>query len=212
MLKGGVPDGMCMATSFASSRVRKRFLKEMVPLGRLLGRHGFECSFPFDGGSPTLLCIERGGRLASVLIFHGERRYRAGEAIFILVEPCEGPAKELVGFDQFEGAIEVLLEWGMLSLGEITQAELEETRRECAIRCAGCQEEQRGDARFKQCGLCHERDASQWLAEYNGLYCNAMCQANHWAAHRRECHTTAAARSGSGPARGLRPTPRPARE
>ena len=173
-----------LASEFETSRVKKRFLTQMAGLKQYLEGHGFECQFIIN----TLLVIRKDGQQVAVGILTEERRHTDGEMIFRVM--LEGNDESHFAVNQIRGVIRTLIRWGLMS--QITEEEMEDVVSHAAIRCAYCTGQQRcygvGDARFKQCRTCHEKDRGVDFPSYQGFYCCKECQVKDWRTHKSMCH------------------------
>ena len=180
--------GFRLATFFTGSRTRKRFLKQTTALYHMLRSHGFDIFF--DGeGDPTIMGVEKGDQVMLIGIQEGERRFLDTDPIFCIQNGVQGTATEKVWASNLRCAAGLLVKWGMLAEGEVTEDEISEAAAGGRICCSGClaQQPARGP-RFKQCGLCNARERKQRLPSFRGFYCGPVCQRSDWAAHRLSCH------------------------
>lgn len=180
-----------LAQHFQSSRVKKRFLKQMIPLQKLLKAHGMQAFFPI----PTLLhIINDQGQTIVVGLEDGERRFQDTEQIFCVFNAdemiLETPAY-YVRVNQMRGIIRTLVRWEMMGEHIIDESEIECAEMEGHMQCDGCGRKQvcMTMERFKQCRLCHDKEKTQIFPEYRGFYCGKECQREHWRVHKHIFHT-----------------------
>ena len=171
-----------VSNRFENSRVRKRFLSQMIPMCGLLRRHGVQADV-----IDTLVRIRRDERLVFVFLRDGEKRFSDLDMIF-LVGDCNRSYS--VAANQMCGVLRTLVRWGVLAHGEISEKEIYDTVDSACIRCAGCGELQKDllGTRFKQCKVCRDRDDAMALPEFKGFYCCSDCQRSDWARHKAEDH------------------------
>jgi len=167
------------ATHFENSKVRKRFLSQMIPLCSLLNRHGIVAEL-----KKTNVLVEKDGRKVYVVLEKGETRYSETDLIFKVA--CE-ELNYLVEANQMRGVIRTLVRWGVLSQEDISEEEIEETSEQCRISCANCGMAQCMN-RFMQCKVCNERDKCSDFPCFRGFYCCKACQVEDWKRHKAEDH------------------------
>ena len=173
-----------LAQCFASSRVRKRFLKQMIPLRNLLKAYGLE-SFLVMGN--TMLHIKRHEMGVVVALGAGECRYREMDPIFCVC-PLHDTVDHIVRVNQLSGVIYILVRWGVLGENEILDDKVEQAEDEGQICCDNCKNQQMLRERFKQCKLCNDRERVENEPGFNGFYCSKQCQIAHWSEHKRMFH------------------------
>jgi hypothetical protein len=179
-----------MAEAFHGTRLRKRFLSEMVPLQKLLVAHGVDAVFA-PNGPPTCLLIARRDTGAKVIVGipEGERRRLDTDPVFHMHRfDAAGKAIECGDVNQWRGVYTVLMQWHILGPDDIPEDALKQLGREAGIRCACCHRLQPYKApRFKQCRCCRDAERPQRFPAFNGFYCSEDCQATHWPLHRATC-------------------------
>jgi len=170
-------DTIPFSKRFENSRVRKRFLSQMIPMCGLLRRHGLEADV-----ANTLVRIRRDDRFAFVFLEEGEKRFADTETIFLV-----GYSKRnySVASNHMSGVLRTLMRWGFLADGEISEEEICNTVVSACIRCAGCGGMGK---RFRQCKMCKDRDDATALPRFRGFYCGSDCQRRDWARHKAEDH------------------------
>ena len=185
---------VALAYSFERSRVKKRFLKQMIPLSRLLRRHGFDCELKGlpSADYPTFLVISKGVHTVMVGILRGECRFEDQDAIFCVRDDSEqtlaqaGHRKEVVLTNNLVGVLAILIKLDMLGNDEIPEDELDQVVEEGQIRCCCCQEQQPSTGnRFKQCSTCADKDKARKIPHFSGFYCSAECQRTDWSRHKK---------------------------
>jgi len=170
-----------VAKRFESSRVRKRFLSQIIPMTRLLSRYGFEITM-----TETLVSLKKSGLEFYVFVREGEQRYSRNDMIFLICDKRE--SQYHVAANQMSGILRTLVRWGALAQDEIPPHEIEETLDAARIQCAGCGDTEPMNQRFMQCKVCHERDRMHTLPEFKGFYCCVECQRRDWTRHKAEDH------------------------
>lgn len=168
------------AKRFENSRVRKRFLSQMIPMCKLLIRYGMEVRF-----AETLISIEKQDLQFFVFLEEGERRYSELDMIFLV---SDARRKGSVAANQMRGILRTLVRWGALTKDEIPSEEIDKAVDEARIKCAGCCRAQMFGERFKQCRTCRDNDMAARLPEFKGFYCCMDCQRRDWTRHKVEDH------------------------
>ncbi len=172
-----------LAKCFSNSKVRKRFLKQMLPLRDLLEEYGLESRIV----DKTKLYIKGNGKNVIVAHEEGERCYGEMDQIF-----CVCKLDTLMGYhvraNQSSGVIRTLVRWGVLDEDEIPDDRIQETNDQGSICCENCSNPQMFCQRFKQCRLCHDMDRNEGEPGFNGFYCGKQCQIAHWSEHKRMFH------------------------
>jgi hypothetical protein len=172
---------------FENSRVRKRFLTQMVPLRNLLREYGYESSIV----ACAWLYIKRPGNAygAVVALQEGELRFGDRDAIF-RVCCLDRSVKYHVNTNQIRGVLQTLVRWGLLGANEIPEETVKQTIEKGRIRCGHCGQAQISalNHRFKQCKLCKDTEKSEDAPAFNGFYCSKRCQVAHWQDHKKRFH------------------------
>jgi hypothetical protein len=183
-----------LAKSFPNSKVRKRFLKQMVPLHRLLDAHGFDCAFLVFSDSPTMLRISRNDQVMVVGLMDGDTSFKDTDLIFCVCL-VKSVGKGVNGLDyivrvnQLRGVIRTMWRWGVLGCDEIPEDNIDKAIEDARISCSACHGPQPcfGE-RFKQCKLCSETEKEQQIPDFRGYYCCSACQRSDWNQHKRAHH------------------------
>ena len=173
-----------LAKCFSNSKVRKRFLKQMLPLRDLLEECGLESRIV----DKAKLYIKGNGKNVVVALEEGERRYGEMDQIFCICE-LDNSIDYHVRANQSSGVIRTLVRWGVLDEDEISDCKIEETTERGVVSCDNCGCPQRYSQRLKQCKLCHDNDKREDEPGFFGFYCCKKCQIAQWSVHKVMFHS-----------------------
>ena len=170
--------------TFASSRVKKRFLKQVFVLGDLLREYGFMPKFVFE----VAFQVRRNGKGVVVMMRGDERRFEDDADIFVVCN-LDRQCTENMSCRNMVEILNILVGWDLLGEDEIPQTQVTQAALAGRIRCDACDRPQKAPCRFKQCKLCHDREKLEIGPEYTGFYCGKECQIAHWSVHRKLFHS-----------------------
>ena len=183
-------NSITIASEFSNSKVRKRFLTQMMPLQNLLIKHGLDAFFHHNHAPTAIFILNKEGQTVIVGIEEGERRYHDIDLIFCIFNPVS-QMQYHVKVNQMKGVLRTLVRWGMLGENQIDEDDIDAAVQEGYIHCSGCLSPQTFMAthRFKQCAICHAREKAERLPRFQGFYCSKECQQRHWKEHKMLLHT-----------------------
>jgi hypothetical protein len=175
------------AEKFSNSKVKKRFLTQMIPLKSLLTVHGLGAFFAL----PTIFCITNRTNKIVVALEEGECRFGDNDLIFCIfdLDEIHQPGYH-VRANSMKGVIRTLVRWNVIGENEITDDEIDVTAELGHTHCACCGRRQTfmQSCRYKQCKICHDRDKREDFPGFNGFYCSKDCQKRNWATHKKQFH------------------------